>query len=66
MNKLNIEGGETFSFKLILDPTWKYLVKFRVFESEEVLISQFEKASHHRKEFTILLDIVNSMKTVFN
>ena len=39
MNKLNIEGGETFSFKLILDPTWKYLVKFVVFESEEVLIS---------------------------
>lgn len=66
LNKLNVEGGETFSFKIIFDPTWKYLVKFRIFESEEVLLAQFTKAAQHRKEFTVLLDLVDSIDAVFS
>ena len=62
INKINREGLEKFSFKILLDPYNTFLFKISTKESEEVLLDQFEKGVKERTELPNLFYIIESME----
>ncbi len=44
INRINIESGEKFCYKIFIDPNYKFLFEINTIESEEVLIDQFFKS----------------------
>lgn len=41
---MSLEGGESFSFKIIIDPNQQNIIDFVVYDSDEVLYSHLEKS----------------------
>lgn len=65
-NSIFHEGGESSSFKILVDPYNCFLFQIHSNESESVLFDQLDKGIKERSDLTNLLSILNAMKRILN
>ncbi len=52
-NSINLESGEQFSFKLIMDPLFIYLNEYIINDNEDVLYNHFHKSIEYQKDINM-------------
>jgi hypothetical protein len=65
-NSIYYEGGESSSFKLLIDPYNCFLFQVHSNESESVLFDQLDKGIKERSDLTNLMSILSALNRILN